>query len=271
MMARRKSRKVTVGLVKVLAEWARPKRNLRHLEAVTEGLASAKLDILVTPECFLDGYMIRERQKCTRAKLRACSVSGPDDPLIRRAAGVGERLGCYMVFGATERGRNRSLHNVAYLFDRAGGHVGTYQKVHANRPYKRGDELPVFSTDFGTVGIIICADRRWPENIRVLRLKGAEIILNPTWGFYGEDNTAIMRTRAYENGIPVCFTHPSQSLICLPDNRVGAVLESNRPGVLVHEVDLSDNVSARKTPDRASSHPMQNRLPDLYGPICDAS
>jgi len=87
---------------------------------------------------------------------------------------------------------------------------------------------------------------------RVLRLKGAEIILNLTWGFYGEHNTAIMRTRAYENGIPVCFAHPRQSLICLPDNSVGAVLESNRPAVLVHEIDLKDNVPLKRSRDRAS-------------------
>jgi hypothetical protein len=43
-MARRKTRKVTVGLVKVMAAWARPERNLKLLEDVTEGLGSAGLD-----------------------------------------------------------------------------------------------------------------------------------------------------------------------------------------------------------------------------------
>jgi predicted amidohydrolase len=52
-VARRRSRKVRVGLVKVLAEWAKPTGNLKLLEDLTKGLASAKLDVLVTPECFL--------------------------------------------------------------------------------------------------------------------------------------------------------------------------------------------------------------------------
>jgi len=72
-MARRKSRKVSVGLVKILAEWAKPERNLRLLEDVTKGLASAKLDVLVTPECFLDGYMIHEQKKWTRANASCAS------------------------------------------------------------------------------------------------------------------------------------------------------------------------------------------------------
>ena len=267
-MARRKSRRVNVALVKVLADWGRPERNLELLENVTQGLESAKLDVMVTPECFLDGYMVRQKKKCTKARLRACSVSGPDDPHVRRAARVAGRLACYLVFGATERGPGGSLHNVAYVIDRAGGHVGTYRKIHVNRPYEPGNALPVFATDFGTVGILICADRRWPENARVLRLKGAELILNPTWGWHGEGNTAIVRTRAYENGIPVCFAHPCQSLICMPDGAVGAVLESNCPGVLVHRLDLKHNVPAKETPDKADSHPAQNRRPDLYGPLC---
>jgi len=268
-MPRKKSRKVTVGLVKALAEWGRPDANLELLEEATVGLESAKLDVLVTPEGFLDGYMVRDKKKCTKAKLRACSVTGPKDERVQRAAEVARRLGCCLVFGASERGARGVVRNVAYLLDRRGEHLGTYAKVMASRPYKPGVELPVFETDFATVGIVICADRRWPENIRVLRLKGAEIILNPTWGWWGEGNTAVMRTRAYENGIPVCFAHPQQALVCLQDGNVGAVLESNRPGVLVHELDLSRNVKAKDSPDRADSHPVQNRRPELYGPITE--
>ena len=193
---------------------------------------------------------------------------GIDDPRVLRAADTARRLESHLVLGATERGPRSTLRNVAYVIGRDGEHIGTYAKIHASRPYKPGDELPVFATDFGTIGVVICADRRWPENIRVLRLKGAELILNPTWGWRGDGNTAIMRTRAYENGIPVCFAHPCQSLICLPDGAIGALLESNRPAVLVCELDLKDNVPARRMPDGADSHPVQNRHPDLYGPIC---
>ena len=268
-MPRRKSRKVTVGLVKAVAAWGEPDSNLRLLETVTAGLDAAGLDVLVTPECFLDGYMIREKQKWTRRKLASCAVSGPEDERICRAAEVAERLRCYMVFGATQRGADRKFRNVAYLIDRKGRHVGAYSKVQASRPYTPGDDLPVFATDFAKVGIQICADRRWPENMRCLRLRGAELILLPTWGWMGEGNTAIVRTRAYENGIPVCFVHPQQSLVCLPDGSVGAVLESNRPGVLVHRIDLAQNVRAKNTLDKADSHPVQNRRPDLYGPISE--
>ncbi len=178
-----------------------------------------------------------------------------------------------MVVGASEKGKDGRIRNAAYLLDRKGKHLGTYYKVQPCDYYEPGKDLPVFKTDFGTVGILICADRRWPENMRCLRLQGAEMILNPAWGAYGEGNTQVIMTRAYENGIPVCFTRPKQSLICPPDDRVwpaarpAAILESNQPGVLVHDINLSKNPKAKKTKNVAGSHPVQNRRPELYGMI----
>lgn len=277
MAGSRRKRIVRVAMVKALAKWGDVQANVRMLERLAEPLKVSKVDVLITPECFLDGYMVRRMLKKisrqTRAELRACSVNGPSDPIIRRVARVAKLLGCYVVVGASEKGRGPRVRNAAYLLDRNGGHVGSYYKVMPCDYYEAGNDLPVFRTDFGTVGILICADRRWPENMRCLRLKGAEIILNPTWGAHGEGNTQVMTTRAYENGIPVCFAHPKQAMICLPGGvadmatRPAAILESNRPGVLVHDIDLSDNPKAKKTKNTAGSHPVQNRRPELYGII----
>lgn len=264
-------------MVKAVAKWADVQANVRMLEKLAEPLKDSKIDVLITPECFLDGYMVRRMlkkiNKQTRAELRSCSVSGPSDPVIRRVGRLAELLGCYVVVGASEKGKDRRIRNVAYLLDRRGRHVGSYYKIQVCQYYEPGTDLPVFKADFATIGILICADRRWPENMRCLRLKGAEIILNPTWGTYGPGNTPIMMTRAYENGLPVCFTHPKQSLICLPSGGPDmvvapeAILESNQPGVLVHEIDLSKNSKAKKTRNMAGSHPVQNRRPELYGVI----
>ena len=267
MPRKKKIRIVRVAMIKAEAAWGDVQANLRLLAKLCRGLAGRRVDVVITPECFLDGYMVRKRKTCTPRKLAARCVTGPGDALTKRAARIAARLGSYLVIGASEKNIAAEIRNAAYLFDRKGKHVGAYYKVHPCRFYTPGDALPVFQTDFGKVGIVICADRRWPENIRCLRLKGAEIILNPTWGFYGDLNTAILRTRAYENGIPVCFTHPRQSLICLPDGSVGAVLESSRPETLVYDIDLSLNVPIKKSRDRASSHPIQNRRPSLYTPL----
>jgi len=268
-MARSKRRRIVrVGLIKAESAWGDAASNLDLLETLCRPLAGERVDVFVTPECFLDGYMVRKKS-CTAKKLSACAVSGPGDPAVKRVGRLAKRLSSYLVLGASEWDGKRTFRNAAYLLDRSGRVAGTYYKTHPGDRYAPGDHLPVFATDFATVGIVICADRRWPENIRCLRLKRAEIILNPTWGMWGDLNTALMRTRAYENGLPVCFAHPQQSLICGADGRIEAILESNRPDVLIHDVDLSGNVPVKRTRDAAGSRPIQNRRPELYGPLVE--
>ena len=270
-MADRKnpSKKVRVGMVKAQSAWGDVKGNLELLETLALPHANEGLDVLITPECFLDGYMVRDRERITLRKLSARCVKGPTDPVIRRVGTLAKKLGSYVVVGASEKDGNGVVRNAAYLIDRGGRTVGTYYKIHSGELYEPGNALPVFETDFAVAGIIICADRRWPENIRCLALGGAQIILNPTWGFKGDLNTAIMRTRAYENGIPICFTHPTQSLICDGRGEVVAFLESSDHAVLVHDVEIHEDPTSLKWHDRSSGPPNVFRRPDLYGPITE--
>lgn len=257
---------VRAALIKLESDWGQVQHNISQFERMALDLKGHNPDLIITPECFLDGYMERDKENCTKERIAECSVSGVDDPLLVRVAAISKELNSYTVFGATEKGAGGSLRNAAYLFGRHGEHVGTYYKVQTKTNYDPGDELPVFDTDFGKIGIVICADRRWPENIRCLRLKGAELIANPTWGFYGDLNTSLVRVRAYENGIPICFAHPKQALICGPKGAIDAIMESNIPGVLVHDIDLTQNISTISDPNKEVSacKPIQHRRPELY-------
>jgi predicted amidohydrolase len=59
-----------------------------------------------------------------------------------------------------------------------------------------GKDYPVFDTDFGRVGMMICWDRSYPEVARRLAAQGAEVLLMPIWG--GQELLA--RSRTQENG-----------------------------------------------------------------------
>ena len=50
---------------------------------------------------------------------------------------------------------------------------------------------------------------------------------------------------------------------------VAAIMECNRPGVLVHDLDLSQNVKVEQNDDKSSAHPVQYRRPELYGPLLE--
>jgi predicted amidohydrolase len=60
-----------------------------------------------------------------------------------------------------------------------------------------GSDYPVFHTDFGTIGMMICWDVQYPDPARALALRGAELILMPIWG----GNTALGAARAIENQV----------------------------------------------------------------------
>jgi predicted amidohydrolase len=124
--------------------------------------------------------------------------------------------------------------------------VGTYRKVHLYWPEERlgispGDSFPVFHTDLGKVGIMMCYDSWFPEMARILGLNGAEIILFPNAG-YGEpqflarpgDNAAYL----------VVSSMNSPSFIATPDNKVLARTTVN--GAIAATVDVSN---------RATEHP----------------
>ena len=93
------------------------------------------------------------------------------------------------------------IFNTAVLFDRQGNLVGRYRKVHPYWPEEvwdgitPGDDLPVFSLDVGTVGIMTCYDSWFPEASRLLALRGAELILFPSAGY----EPSLLPARAIDN------------------------------------------------------------------------
>ncbi len=212
-------------------------------------------DIFITPECWLDGYAAPDKTS-TPKKLRTVAQELDSSPYLERVAQEAKARGMYICFGfsSLEEGK---VFNAAGLWDSEGRLVGIYHKTHLQThdlQYSPGMDLPVWPTPWGPVGIMICADRRWPETARTLRLKGARFILNPTYGMHHLKNEWWMRTRSYENQCFIAFTHPSVGFVVDPHGDVAAK-RNESPGVLVCEIDL------REAKD--DNH-IRDRRPDLY-------
>ena len=95
----------------------------------------------------------------------------------------------------------------SFLCDRSGEIVGKYRKSH-KLPYEDdidlGDELPVFETDFGIIGMKIGTDHYFPEIDTVLRRRGASLVVWSTRPFPTRDEHTItyaLRGRALQNGL----------------------------------------------------------------------
>lgn len=122
-------------------------------------------------------------------------------PTTRRLGDLARELRSYVVAGLYER-VGPAVYNTAVLLDRGGKLVGSYRKTHLPREevdggITPGKTYPVFDTDFGKVGLIICWDVQFPEPARAMALKGAEILLLPIWG----GSEILTRARAQENHV----------------------------------------------------------------------
>jgi predicted amidohydrolase len=225
-------------------------------------LASAqKADLFITPECWLDGYAAPDKIS-TPDKLREVAQTLDTSPYLQRVAKEARERKMYICFGFSSI-EGGDLYNAAGFWNDKGKLLGVYHKTHIqthDRQYSLGQNLPVWPTPWGPMGIMICADRRWPETARTLRLKGAKLILNPTYGFNGEFNEVMMRTRSYENQCYIAFTHPEQSMITGPKGGVLAKTWAAGPGVFITDIDLSRV--------RDDNH-LVDRRPELYTVITE--
>jgi predicted amidohydrolase len=241
------SRCVAVGLLLTRPTKWDTRANLAAAEDGLARLAAAGAQVAVTCEAFLDGYLAYEAG-VTPGDLRRVAEPA-DGPSVASVAAAAARLRLHVVFGFSELAGDR-VYNSAALLDPEGRLVGCYRKVHLGRCdpaiYAEGDELPVYQTALGRLGLMICFDRQVPEAARSLAIQGAELLLNPSYGGYGEWNELMLRTRAYENRAFLAFAHPDQGLVIDPEGTVVARAGAS-DDLLVATVDLEQVAAARAT------------------------
>jgi len=220
--------------------------------------ASPVPDVVVTPEGFLDGYVSTE-SSVTKADMMNYAIDPATSEFTLEAAAWARRNETWLIYGCTRREKDQ-VFNTALIYDRAGVLIGMYDKLHLqehDHKYTPGKHLDAYESDFGTFGVMICADRRWPETARTLALKGARVIFNPTYGMHGELNLCMMRTRSYENGIYIAFTHPGQSLITDSKGAITCNNEDKDKTWVVTQIDLA------RAPANKGGH-IVDRRPDVY-------
>ncbi len=178
------------------------------------------------------------------SKVEANSLDGSASDMMAKKA---KQYGMYIVSGLYHW-TGDTLYNVAALYDRQGKIQGIYKKIQlpdaeAEQGAVPGTSFPVFTTDFGRIGMLVCWDYAFPEISRILALNGAEILFCPIWGDIRTPDIwkLIARTRAIDNGVYfVTSIFDGHSLIVNP---AGDILqESGIQGTLITEtIDLNYN------------------------------
>ena len=251
---------VTIGLVHFRSRPWKVDENWNSLKRILRGIRRP-LDIVITPECVTDGYSVKEASASSTWKRRGewvsrCTIP-PSSSILREAGELSRQLRGYLLLGFSERAGEDLVYNSVAVFSRSGRRIGTYRKTHLQHhdlQFAPGWSWLVVEADFGRFGVLICADRRWPEAVRCQRILGAEVLAIPSFGMSGSLNTAMLRTRAYENGFYVAFAHPARSVVVAPDGELILDVESDRPGVETATLDL----------EAVEDSHLQDRRIDLY-------
>lgn len=250
--------------------------NLALIEGVVRQAAQEGAALVVLPEMATTGYFIADR-----LPELAEHAGGATQ---RRLCEIASKAGIHLAVGTVLREGERYF-DTQLLIAPDGTLLATYRKTHLfsmeREWFAAGDEPMVVDTAIGRIGMTICYDLLFPEYVRLLVDRGADIVINSTnwmtddfqhdrWGWGGATVQSLAVTRALENGVWVAMAScvgPERhiesighSCIVAPSGKVLASMGSGR-GAAFADIQL-------QSPDldrwRAIATYRPDRRHDLY-------
>lgn len=265
-------RKVRVVTTRIAQPWeATVRDNLDLMAKVLDEAGREKPDVVLLTEFFPEHGVkgsVHDRSE---------PIPGPvTDALARKA----REYRTYIIAGMLELDSGKT-YDTAVLIDRQGRVAGKYRKTHlplaeVEDGETPGSDYPVFDTDFGRIGILICWDFVFPETFRILRLEGAEIVFLPIAGDPGTRHfDTVTRARALDNGVYLVasVSDGAPSRIVNPD---GEVMAETADGLAAAELDLRKEsrlwwLSVGPADGELKSLVIQERRPDSYRLLLDTN
>ena len=244
--------------------------NLKVLDKAAGRAAAAGAALLAAPEMFLTGYAIGD----DIARLAELADGDSADTV----AEIAERHGVAIAYGYPER-VSHAVHNSAQLISADGVRLANYRKTHLfgcfERDHFEPGEQPVVQAELGglTVGLMICYDVEFPENVRAHALAGTDLLLVPTaqshpFQFVAE---SVVPVRAFENQMYVAYVNRvgkegefefvGLSTLAGPDG-VARTRAGRDEEVLLADVDPVLLAASRET-----NPYLKDRRPGLYGAL----
>ncbi|MEU3050804.1 carbon-nitrogen hydrolase family protein [Streptomyces sp. NPDC006984] len=244
--------------------------NLKVLDEAAARAAEARAGLLVCPELFLTGYAIGD------AVPRLAEPA--DGPGAAAVAEIAVRHGLAVHYGYPERS-GELVHNSAQLIGPDGTRLANYRKTHLfgcfeQEHFTPGDR-PVVQAELDGVriGLLICYDVEFPENVRAHALAGTDLLLVPTAQMHPFQFVAesMIPVRAFENQMYLAYVNRTGpegefefvglSSLAGPDGTVRARAGRGEE-LVVGDVDPEFLAASR----RANPY-LLDRRPGLYGSL----
>lgn len=170
--------KIKIALAQISCKRGDKAENTRKIEREVMEAKQQGAELVIFPELSVTGYTMRDQ-----IYELAETIPGHSTTVIEELA---KRTGTYIVFGMPELSEKTqaTIYNTAVLVG-PDGFIGKYRKMYLpthsvfeeKRYFRPGYQTPVFETELGKIGLIICYDIFFPEVSRLVRLKGAQLIV----------------------------------------------------------------------------------------------
>jgi predicted amidohydrolase len=244
---------------------------LDALDRAADRAATAGVELLVCPELTLTGYDI-----APEARALAEPAGGP---MASAVAATARRHGLAIAWSWPEQD-GAAVHIAAEIVARDGTVLLRHRKAHLfgadeHATYTAGTDDSPGIAELGRLrlGLAVCYDIEFPEQVRLVALAGADLVVCPTALMtpYDAVSTLLVPARAYENQVAVAYanrcgvendlTYTGLSCLVGPD---GADLAraGREPELVVGRVTGAALAEAR----RANTH-LHDRRPELYAPL----
>ena len=268
-----------VALAQLAVSADREANRTAALKAV-EQAARAGATLIVFPEMGFDPFFPQHRAD-PRYFDWAEPIPGPTVERLQAAARA-DRIA--IVANLFERAGPGEYYDASPVIDADGRLLGRSRMAHiAEAPYfnekfyyRPGDgEFAVYDSQAGKLGVAICYDRHYPEQLRILALRGCEILAVPLAAISREQWSMFemeMQVASFQNqywsvvvnrvGREDRMEFIGRSFVTDPFGRVVARAADGAPDLLIVDIDIAMIDAAR----RVIPH-FRDRRPELYAPI----
>jgi len=282
--------------------------NLSVIKALAGDAAAKGAQVIAFHECSITGYSFARH--LSKQQMLEMAEFIPEGPSVKELTQFAKESGIIILAGLFEKDADDNLFK-AYVCVGPEGLIAKYRKLHPfiNPHLTAGNEYVIFDLFGWKCSILICYDNNIIENVRAVKLLGADIVFMPhvtmctpstrpgagfvdpaLWNNREIDPTSLRQefdslkgrawlmkwlpARAYDNAIYAVFTNA----IGMDDDQLknGCSMIIDPFGDIVAECRSFDNefVVATLTPQKltdAGGHRYINaRRPELYGDILAA-
>ncbi|GAB4266838.1 MAG: carbon-nitrogen family hydrolase [Candidatus Promineifilaceae bacterium] len=190
--------KLHIALGQMDVALGQPDVNFAHVQDLAVKAHEIGADVLVLPELWPTGYDLE------RADQYASSL---DEGLFTVVSQLAHTYNLHIIGSMLSLIGAGQFGNTAVFFNNQGQRIGHYSKAHLFRLMDEdqfltaGDRLTLVQTQWGTMGLSICYDLRFPELYRTYALNGAQLVFVPAeWPHPRLAHwRTLLRARAIEN------------------------------------------------------------------------